>query len=54
MLRSKPLQRYLSYDIAIVGGGPVGSAIAYHCAKKHLGYKYTDTYIYIYVYIYLY
>lgn len=25
------------YDIVIIGGGPMGSAVAYHCAQKQLG-----------------
>ena len=37
MLRSRPICQALKYDIAIIGGGPIGSSIAYHCAKKQLG-----------------
>ena len=37
MLRSRPICQALKYDIVIIGGGPIGSSIAYHCAKKQLG-----------------
>ena len=37
MLRSRLLSQALMYDVVIMGGGPMGSAVAYHCAKKRLG-----------------